>query len=71
MSVQEAVQTGDRRQILVALREKLAIEIDECSYGRDVAQLTRRLMEVCAELDALPDAEADANPLQKARKIYG
>lgn len=71
MDLQEAVKTGDRRTILVALREKLAREIDDCSYGRDVAALTKRLMDVCAELDALPDAEADANPLQKARKIYG
>ena len=70
MNLQEAVETDDRRTILLALRQKLAEQLDYCESGRDVASISKRLMEVCAELDAIPD-DGDESPLQRARKIYG
>lgn len=57
-SLVEAAQSGDKRATLIALRDKLAQTIQECDSGRDMASNSKRLMEVMAELEALPDPEA-------------
>lgn len=54
----EAAKSGDKRATLIALRDKLAQTIQECDSGRDMASNSKRLMEVMAELEALPDPEA-------------
>ena len=51
----EAAQSGDKRATLLALRDKLAATIENCESGRDMAANTKRLMEVMAELEAIPD----------------
>lgn len=63
-TLHEAVATNDRRETLIALRDTIAKAIDGCESGRDIAALSKRLMEVIAEIDALPDPAAEANPLQ-------
>ena len=70
-SLVKAAASGDRRVVLEALRDKLADTIENTESGRDVAALARRLMDVCAELDAMPDGDDESNPLQRARAIYG
>lgn len=67
-NVLEAVQSNDRRATLVAMRDKIAETIDGTESGRDIAALTKRLAEVMAEIDALPDADAELSPLQRARQ---
>lgn len=52
----EAAKSGDKRATLIALRDKLAETIDNCESGRDMAANSKRLMEVMAELEALPDS---------------
>lgn len=64
MSLQFAVASNDRRETLIALRDTIARTIDGCDSGRDIAALSKRLMEVIAEIDALPDPSSEANPLQ-------
>lgn len=54
----EAARSGDKRRTLIALRDKLAETIDNCESGRDMAANSKRLMEVMAELEALPDPDA-------------
>lgn len=54
----EAAKSGDKRATLIALRDKLAQTIQDCDSGRDMASNSKRLMEVMAELEALPDPEA-------------
>lgn len=54
----EAAKSGDKRKTLIALRDKLAETIDNCDSGRDMAANSKRLMEVMAELEALPDPYA-------------
>lgn len=51
----EAAKSGDKRATLIALRDKIAATIDNCESGRDMAANSKRLMEVMAELEALPD----------------
>lgn len=53
----EAAKSGDKRATLIALRDKLAETIDRCESGRDMAANTKRLMEVMAELEAMPDPQ--------------
>ena len=62
-----AAASGDRRKTLEALRDKLAGSVAECESGRDVAALSKRLMEVMKELDALPAPKGDS-PLAKAKR---
>lgn len=50
-----AARSGDKRATLIALRDKLAETIQNCDSGRDMASNTKRLMEVMAELETLPD----------------
>lgn len=50
-----AARSGDKRATLIALRDKLAETIQNCDSGRDMASNTKRLMEVMAELEMLPD----------------
>ena len=53
----EAARSGSKRDTLIALRDKLAETIDRCESGRDMAANTKRLMEVMAELEAMPDPQ--------------
>ena len=53
----EAAKSGDKRATLIALRDKLAETIDRCESGRDMAANTKRLMEVMAELESMPDPQ--------------
>lgn len=56
-SLIDAAKSGDKRATLIALRDKLAETIDRCESGRDMAANTKRLMEVMAELEAMPDPQ--------------
>jgi len=51
----EAAKSGNKRATLIALRDKLAETIQNCDSGRDMASNSKRLMEVMAEIEALPD----------------
>ena len=51
----EAAKSGNKRATLIALRDKLAETIQNCESGRDMASNSKRLMEVMAEIEALPD----------------
>lgn len=62
----KSAQSGDRRKTLEALRDKLATAIANCESGRDVAALSKRLMEVMDEIDRLPQDRSES-PLAKAR----
>lgn len=68
MTILEAVRTNDRRTALVALRDKLAETLDAKDSARDIASNSKRLMEVMREIDALPDPEAGADPLEAAKR---
>lgn len=71
MTFTDAVKSNDRRDALVALRDKIAATIDGTDSGRDIAALSKRLMEVMREIDALPDPQAEDDPVEAARKRRG
>lgn len=55
MNLVQAAKSGDKRATLIALRDKIAETIENCDSGRDMAANSKRLMEVMAEISALPD----------------
>lgn len=68
-SLTAAAASNNRRKTLIALRDKLAETIEVCESGRDIAALSKRLMEVMGELDTLPDPDNEKkNPAQLARE---
>lgn len=62
-----AAKSGSKRDTLEALRDKIAASIQDCESGRDVAALSKRLMEVMDEIDSLPKPKGDS-PLAKAKR---
>lgn len=69
-NLMEAARSGDRRRTLEALRDKIAASIQDCESGRDVAALSKRLMEVMGELDSLPQQSTD-DELEELQELYG
>ena len=65
MNLVEAAASGDRRATLIALRDAIARTIQSCESGRDMASLSKRLMEVMDELDALTDPDAEMSEFDK------
>jgi hypothetical protein len=53
-SVAEAAADGNRRELLVAMRDRIAraVAADDCP-PRDLASLTRRLQDIAKEIEAL------------------
>lgn len=53
-SVADAAQSGDRRELLIAMRDRIAKTIsDPDCPPRDLASLTRRLQDIAKEIDLL------------------
>jgi hypothetical protein len=67
-SVAEAAESGTHRELLVAMRERIAKAVqDPTCPPRDLASLTRRLQDISKEIDMLDlrakeEARQDAVP---------
>lgn len=62
MTVHEEAQSGDRLRALVALRDRLALEIDGCDSKRDMAALSLRFMDVVEQIAELAGDKPAAGP---------
>jgi hypothetical protein len=57
-TVKAAAETGTRRDLLVALRARIAADIDNANTPpRDLAALSRRLLEIARDIEALDAAD--------------
>lgn len=57
-SITAAARGGDARELLVAIRERMSEAVEAAdTHPRDLSPLTRRLMEVVREIEAI-DARA-------------
>lgn len=64
LSVTEAASIGTPRQLLVAMRDRVATAVeDEGTAARDLAALTRRLREISKDIEAI-----DAREQQEAEE---
>jgi len=62
MSVITAAASGNRYELLLALRERLSVAIaDPTCPARDLAALTRRLMDVAKEIAELEERMRQEN----------
>jgi hypothetical protein len=69
MTISDAAATGDRRATLVAMRDKLARDMDDAPPAV-VAQIAARLQSVLAELDGLAvSGEHDLADQLKQRRL--
>lgn len=64
MSVTEAAESGTYRDLLVALRDRIATTIDDGCAARDLVGLSKRLVDLTAELRALDLAEDEDKRLR-------
>lgn len=60
-----AAGTGVRLNLLRALRDRLAADLDACQSSRDVASLSQRLMDVAAQIDELGGGVVPKKPENK------
>lgn len=69
-TVSQAVSSGDRRQALIALRDRLAADIDNTdTLPRDRAAIAKQLQSVLIEIEEIPETtEANVTPLEAARR---
>lgn len=66
LTVKDAADSGHRRDLLVALRSRIAKDIDSTTTpARDLAALSRRLLEIAKEIEAI-DAEAHDDDVSAA-----
>jgi len=56
----EAAKSGDHREALIALRDRLAEGIVKCDSNRDLAALSKRFMDVLNELEGMPTTSNSA-----------
>jgi hypothetical protein len=64
----DAAKSGNKKEILIAMRDKLAETIQNCDSGRDMASNTKRLMEVVNEIETIEAKEAEEAEKKKAHK---
>lgn len=58
MTVTVAASDGDRLDLLIAMRERVALAVENKETpARDLAALTRRLMEIAKDIDVLKAAK--------------
>ena len=51
----EAAKSGNRRDLLVAMKLKLVQVMEDSDSARDIPPIAKRIMEIDAELEKLPD----------------
>ena len=62
-----AAASGDRRRLVVAMRNLIAEKLDEGSISsRDLASLTKRLADMSAEIEAIDKASNGHDPAMQA-----
>lgn len=65
--VSNAAASGDRRRLLVAMRNLIAEKLDEGSMSsRDLASLTKRLADISAEIEAIDKASNEHDQAMQA-----
>ena len=66
-SASKSAASGDRRRLLVAMRNLIAEKLDEGSISsRDLASLTKRLADMSAEIEAIDKASNGHDPAMQA-----
>ena len=66
-TISNAAKSGNRRRLLVAMRNRIASDLDAGRIAsRDLASLTKRLMDIAAEIERIDKGTSKANPVADA-----
>lgn len=66
-TISNAAKSGDRRRLLVAMRNRIASDLDAGRIAsRDLASLTKRLMDIAAEIERIDKGASRHNPVADA-----
>ena len=57
MTISAAAASGSEKSLLLAMRDQIAAQLDDGVPARDLASLTRRLMEISREIRNIEAAE--------------
>ncbi|MCH9276108.1 hypothetical protein JS533_007455 [Bifidobacterium amazonense] len=69
-TLRNAANSGDRRRLLVAMRNLIADKLDEGKVSpRDLAALTKRLADLSNDIDAIDKAAAVNDPVAVALDV--
>jgi hypothetical protein len=68
-TIYNAAKSGDTRKLLVALRNRIAQQLDGKISARDYASLSKRLMDVTMLIDAIDRGEAKDSPVSAALDV--
>ena len=75
VDIKKAAETGEKQALLLAIRDKLAESLDHTESGRDIAALTKRLMQVADEIETnkrqLGTTKHDRLMKRSEERIYG
>ncbi|MBH0121550.1 hypothetical protein I0Q12_19355 [Rhodococcus sp. CX] len=70
LSVAQAAKTGSHRDLLVAMRDRIAETVAGASCPpRDLASLTKRLQDIADQIEAIDAREADEVPAYRLRDL--
>ncbi|WP_238548459.1 hypothetical protein [Bifidobacterium biavatii] len=65
--ISNAASSGDRRRLLVALRNMIAEQLDQgVTSPRDLAALTKRIADLGAEIETIDKARREHDPAVQA-----
>lgn len=68
----KAADSGDRLETLKELRHLLAERLNACESNRDIASMSKRLMDCIEEIEMLEKSKAASeNSLDEFRRRYG
>ena len=59
-NIVDAAKTGDRLKTLIALRDLLAERLNDSNSNRDVASMSKRMMQCLAEIEEIKKTEIGA-----------
>ena len=66
-TVAAAAESGDRLELLETLRARISLTVDDPNTpARDLAALSRRLLEIAREIEAMRAANDDSDDVSKA-----
>ena len=70
LSVEQAAKTGSHRDLLVAMRDRIAETVAGAGCPpRDLASLTKRLQDIANEIEAIDAREDDESPDNRLRAL--
>ncbi|WP_234782600.1 hypothetical protein [Bifidobacterium longum] len=69
-TIRNAANSNERRRLLVALRNKIADDLDSGRVAsRDLASLSKRLMDIAASIEAIDKGASKTNPVAMALEV--